>query len=706
MSSSTNAEALAAERYLADESPPVCSLNIKTAFEGLSKDERLYAHHMSEASWAGARIVMGQTTFHADKIHDWLMATFSSAQDSHKLADLQTMKQKSGVSDQDWSNVLAFAAQALSNLANFKSFGAVKFIPRVSPEAFDKVVSNAERSATALPLWRSLKQELYAVEPESQMLIGKPSEGHVSSYYPSDPAPSDLEVDEVQRLCDEAGVSTLNTRLSKQSQSLLTLHIASSNKDELPTTYPAALVSSEHNFTVKLVPGDFSQALTKVNDSLTKAIDHAENSNRQSLLKDYIESFKTGDIEKHKQASSKWVKDQGPAVETYIGFIESYVDPFGARAEWEGFVALVNKEQSAKFATLVDKAPELIKVLPWGIDFEVPEFKRPDFTAIEVLSFATSGIPAGINLPNYHDVREKHGYKNVSLSNILSAKAANEIVTFIAPEERQAHDEWADKAFEVQVANHELLGHGTGRLLQENSDGTFNFDRQKLINPLTGKPVESWYRPGETYGAKIGPISSSMEECRAESVALFLVHERPILDIFGYKSDEDAHNLIYWTFMTMARAGIRALEWYDPKTKKHGQAHMEARLGITQWLIQHGIVTLEEIKSDSGELVDAYARVDRQACLDRGKEVMGKLLLEIQVRKSTGDGKGATEFYKKLTAPSEHWVNNLRPVVLAKKLPRKVFVQPRTIIVDGDVQLKEYPASVEGVIESFVERGL
>ncbi|KAM0787893.1 hypothetical protein ACM66B_003943 [Microbotryomycetes sp. NB124-2] len=695
----------AAERFLADKEPPVCSLNIKTAFDGLSKHERLYAHYMSEASWAGARIVMGQTTSSADKIHDWLMATFASVDDANKLADLEAMKQRSKVTDEDWRNVLAYAAQALSNLANFKSFGAVKFIPRVSQDAFDAVVSTCERSATALPLWRAIKDELYALEPESKMFIGKPSEGHVSAYYPSDPAPSDAQVDEVQRLCDEAGVSTLNTRLSKQSPSLLTLHIASAS-ESLPTSYPAALVSSEHNFTVKLVCGDFKQPLTKVNKALTEAIKHAEDKNRQQLLQDYVESFKTGDIEKHKDASSKWVKDQGPAVETYIGFIESYVDPFGARAEWEGFVALVNREQSAKFATLVDKAPELIQALPWGVDYEVPEFKRPDFTAIEVLSFATSGIPAGINLPNYHDVREKHGYKNVSLSNILSSKAANEQVTFIAPEERADHDVWADKSFEVQVANHELLGHGTGRLLQENSDGTFNFDREKLINPLTGKPVTSWYKPGETYGSKIGPVSSSMEECRAESVALFLVHERPILDIFGYKSDEDAHNLIYWTFLTMARAGVRALEWYDPKTKKHGQAHMEARLGITQWLIEHGIVTIEEKTSESGQLVDAYARVDRKACLERGKDVMGKLLLEIQIRKSTGDGKGAAEFYKKLTAPSEHWVNKLRPLVLAKKLPRKVFVQPRTMVVDDDVVLKEYPATLEGVIESFVERGL
>lgn len=193
-----------------------------------------------------------------------------------------------------------------------------------------------------------------------------------------------------------------------------------------------------------------------------------------------------------------WIKDVGPVVETNIGYIETYLDPLGARAEFEGFVAIVDKETSCKFNTLVDQAEELIEKLPWSKDFEKDKFTKPDFTNLDIVAFACSGTPIGINIPNYDDIRMEHGFKNVNLGNVYPTPSP-ENIQFLSDEDVNLSCKYAKESLTLIVALHELLGHGTGKLLTKNVEtGELNFPKD-MKNPYTGKEIDTYYLSTETW---------------------------------------------------------------------------------------------------------------------------------------------------------------------------------------------------------------
>lgn len=56
------------------------------------------------------------------------------------------------------------------------------------------------------------------------------------------------------------------------------------------------------------------------------------------------------------------------------------------------------------------------------------------------------------------------GFKNVSLGNVLRARSGNKDTPFIAAEDQAIYLDKQTASFQVQVALHELLGHGSGKV--------------------------------------------------------------------------------------------------------------------------------------------------------------------------------------------------------------------------------------------------
>lgn len=149
---------------------------------------------------------------------------------------------------------------------------------------------------------------------------------------------------------------------------------------------------------IKLVYGDYSDVMTRITEYHRKAAENAANENQKKMQECYVKSFETGSLEAFKDSQRFWIRDKGPMVESNIGFVETYRDPQGVRGEWEGFAATVNLDRTKAFGALVAAAESSIPKLPWSKDFEKDQFLSPDFSSLEVLTFAGSGIPAGINI--------------------------------------------------------------------------------------------------------------------------------------------------------------------------------------------------------------------------------------------------------------------------------------------------------------------
>jgi len=689
--------------YIIPNDVPVCQLDCQKAFNALNMKEKLYCHYLSKACEEGGLIVLVQTSPESIPIFLLMQGLFSK-----EGPNLREKALKDGVSESDFEALLAFAAGFYSNMGNYKSFGDTKIVPGLTKENFWIIVKCSDayegNKAWFDELWEKCSDDMYSLKPRRRELgIG---EG-VSTYYSSNISKADISL--VQDFMKEQNISPYNTRLFKTENEKLELRLASlalSEKvDSQDSTHCLLKEYTYKDRSITITRGDYSGILKRVIEHLKLAKTYAANENEVCMIENYIRCFTYGSIESHKEGSRYWIRDKGPIVETYIGFIESYRDPYGVRGEFEGFVSIVNKEMSIKFGKLVEAAQDLLAKLPWPKEYEKDVFLRPDFTSLDVVTFSGSGVPAGINIPNYDDIRQNEGFKNVSLGNVLQAKPSGQKITFLTDADQEHFENYKSPSFEVQVGLHELIGHGSGKLFKEMNDGTFNFDKDNVLHLEKKSKISTWYAPGETWDTKFSTYASSYEECRAECVGLLLCLDATVLKIFGHEGEE-AEAIVYANWLSMVRAGLLGLEFYSPQTKSWKQAHMNARYVILQVLMETGneLVNIEERTGEDGK-PDLLITLNKDLIKTVGKDAISNFLMRLQLYKSTADFESGKEMYEKYSSVDDVMLNK-RTIVLNRKQARRLLVQCNSTVIGEKVRLDTYDASLVGLVKSNVQRYL
>ncbi|KAF2850392.1 peptidase M49, dipeptidyl-peptidase III [Plenodomus tracheiphilus IPT5] len=589
---------------------------------------------------------------------------------------------------------LDYAALFLCNLGNLYAEGGQKSIPNIPMATLKKILG-------VFPTTRTIStddtlESMVALPPFG---LGLPSSNTISNYYLGARITRD-EIAYVTKAVCELGIEPENTRVRKiidGSKPIFEVLQAS-----IEAGAPKILTSGKYKEgDIRLVQGDHAEELAIICFHLRQAQSYVANETQNQMLARYIKSFETGSLDAYRESQRFWVTDVTPNVESILGFVESYTDPYGVRAQWEGAVCLADVNETKKMEDFMSKSADFAQLLPWATSenggkgpFEKEILSIPQFTILHVLACCCGGVWEASNLPNYNDIRDTLGSKNLLLANRMNANRN-------LPYRKNLH-----VIRFVATVIHELLGHGTGKLLSETEPGKYNFDNTKPpISPLTGEPVTSWYLPGQTWTSVFEDIATSVEECRAILMSAYLIDNKDLLEVFGYNdhSELTGSELIYLSYAHLGVEGIRSLEQYNAEEKVWNQAHSQGYFGIFKQLLLHGD-GLFEVKFDPSAST-LTVHVDRSKILSHGKPALGDFMNKLHVWRCIANVQPCREFYEALTAVDgvyEEW----RQLVCTKPESRMKFVQANTFLREGVVEVKEYAESNEGIIQSWVERAV
>ncbi|MBE3100492.1 MAG: peptidase M49, partial [Planctomycetes bacterium] len=255
--------------------------------------------------------------------------------------------------------------------------------------------------------------------------------------------------------------------------------------------------------------------------------------------------------------------------------------------------------------------------MPWDPRYRKQGVVGVTASAIDVVvESGESGpiTPVGINLPNDQRIREQHGSKSVSLSNINEAYEHSTPTAFREEfswtrEEAERGNRWSGFASELTTNMHEVIGHGSG----------------KLDERLKGNPAPALR---EQY--------SALEEARADLVGLYFLPDPKLVEL-GLVPKEGQREIVLAEFEGYTRNALVQLRRIREGNQIE-EDHMRNRQMIVRWLMAN--TTAIEAREREGR--SFYVMADATAFRDG----VGRLLAEVQRIKSQGDYAAAKALFE------------------------------------------------------------
>ncbi|MBO5814335.1 MAG: dihydrofolate reductase [Alistipes sp.] len=615
-------------------------------FEELPLQEKILIYYLSEAAKCGRDIMFDQNFKYNLAVRRTLEAIYTSHEGCREC--------------EEWKALETYLKKVWFANGIHHHYSKDKFRPKFSQEYFEQLLA-------AVPA-EKLPQEFGSVEALKEVIIPVIFDENLYASALNQTAGIDVI---------QASSNNYYEGVTQKEVEAFYKKMASIN-DPRPISYGlnSKLVKENGKIKEKVWKsgGMYSAAIDRIVEWLEKAEGVAAEP-QKAIINSLVKYYKSGDLRQFDDYNIKWVQDTVSNVDFVNGFIEDYGDPLGRKASWESIVNFRDEQACHRTEVISANAQWFEDHSPINPAYRKEVVKGVSAKVITVAMLGGDCYPAtpiGINLPNADWIRKEYGSKSVTIDNITFAykKAAQgngfaeEFV--LRAEDRERMEKYGKLGDDLHTDLHECLGHGSGQLA-----------------------------PG-TKGGELGTYTSTLEEARADLFALYYLGDPKMIEIGLIPSLEVA----YAQYASYVMNGMMTQFSRIELGKNVEESHMRNRKLIAEWCYEQGKAdnVIEWVKQDG----KSYVVIND---FDKFRELLGKMLYEVQRIKSEGDyeaGKALVEAYAVKIDPALH-AEVLERYSALNIEPYGGFVNPEYRLVEKDGQIVD----VEVVYgESYVDQML